>query len=71
LSSAPATAAMRCFFARQGFAVRALDFSATGLQQLSEAAGTLGIGERVKTTVHDVRTPLPLPDTSTDAVFTP
>ena len=25
--------------------------------------------ERVKTTVHDVRAPLPLPDTSTDAVF--
>jgi SAM-dependent methyltransferase len=57
------------FFAREGFAVHALDFSATGLQQLSEAARTLGIGERVKTTVHDVRTPLPLPDASTDAVF--
>jgi SAM-dependent methyltransferase len=57
------------FFARAGFAVHALDFSATGLRQLSEAARTLGIGERVRTTVHDVRTPLPLPDASTDAVF--
>ncbi len=57
------------FFAREGFAVDALDYSATGLQQLSEAARTLRIGERVTTTVHDVRTPLPLPDASTDAVF--
>ncbi|HWT49724.1 MAG TPA: class I SAM-dependent methyltransferase, partial [Mycobacterium sp.] len=32
------------FFAREGFAVHALDFSATGLRQLSEAARTLGIG---------------------------
>jgi SAM-dependent methyltransferase len=57
------------FFAREGFAVHALDFSATGLQQLSESTRTLGIGERVKTTVHDVRTPLPLPVASTDAVL--
>lgn len=57
------------FFAREGFAVHALDFGATGLQQLSAAARTLGIGERVKTTVHDIRTPLPLPDASADAVF--
>ncbi len=57
------------FFACDGFAVHALDFSATGLQQLSAAARTLGIGERVKTTVHDIRTPLPLPDASADAVF--
>jgi SAM-dependent methyltransferase len=57
------------FFARGGFAVHALDFSATGLRQLSQAARALGIGERVKTSVHDARTPLPLPDASTDAVF--
>jgi SAM-dependent methyltransferase len=57
------------FFAREGFAVHALDFSTTGLQQLREAARTLGIGERVKTTAHDVRTPLPARDASTDAVF--
>ena len=57
------------FFAREGFAVRALDFSASGLRQLREAARAMGLGEHVKTTVHDVRTPLPLPDASTDAVF--
>lgn len=57
------------FFAQQGFTVRALDFSATGLQQLREAADALGVGERVSTTVHDVREPLPLPDASVDGVF--
>jgi SAM-dependent methyltransferase len=57
------------FFAPQGFAVRALDFSASGLQQLGEAARALGIDERVTTTVHDVRKPLPLPEASADAVF--
>jgi len=35
----------------------------------AKLARILGISERVKTTVHDVRTPLPLPDASTDAVF--
>ncbi|MGH3557329.1 MAG: class I SAM-dependent methyltransferase [Mycobacterium sp.] len=57
------------FFAREGFAVHALDFSATGLRQLREAAHALGIGERVSTTVHDVRDPLTLPEASMDAVF--
>lgn len=57
------------FFAHEGFAVHALDFSATGLQQLCEAAQALGIGERVTTTVHDVRKPLAVPDASVDAVF--
>jgi len=49
--------------------VHALDFSASGLRQLAEAARTLGIGGRVETTAHDVRTPLPLPHSSTGAVF--
>lgn len=57
------------FFARQGFAVHALDFSATGLHELRDAALAMGIAKRVATTVHDVREPLPLPDASTDAVF--
>jgi SAM-dependent methyltransferase len=57
------------FFAQQGFAVRALDFSATGLHELREAALAIGVDKRVATTVHDVRKPLALPDASTDAVF--
>lgn len=57
------------FFARQGFAVQAVDFSTTGLRQLRQAADASGLGERVSTTVHDVREPLPLPDASVDGVF--
>ncbi|MFI1337763.1 class I SAM-dependent methyltransferase [Streptomyces sp. NPDC020845] len=57
------------YFAREGFAVRATDFSATGLEQLSAAARAQGVAERVTTSVLDVRASLPLPDASVDAVF--
>ncbi|MFI6645344.1 class I SAM-dependent methyltransferase [Streptomyces sp. NPDC050504] len=57
------------FFAREGFSVRAADFSATGLEQLQLAAGAQGTAGRVRTLVHDVREPLPLADASVDAVF--
>ncbi|WP_309228154.1 class I SAM-dependent methyltransferase [Streptomyces lunaelactis] len=57
------------FLAREGFMVRATDFSATGLDQLSAAAQAQGLAERVTTLVHDVRDPLLLPDASVDAVF--
>ncbi|MDJ0344923.1 class I SAM-dependent methyltransferase [Streptomyces sp. H10-C2] len=57
------------FFAREGFTVQATDFSPTGLEQLREAAGVQGVGQRVTTVVHDVREPLPLRDGSVDAVF--
>ncbi|POX43457.1 SAM-dependent methyltransferase [Streptomyces sp. Ru73] len=57
------------YFAREGFTVRATDFSATGLEQLRAAAGEQGVADRVTTAVHDVREPLPQPDGSADAVF--
>ncbi|MEO3755298.1 class I SAM-dependent methyltransferase [Streptomyces sp. B6B3] len=57
------------FLAREGFTVHAADFSATGLEQLRDAARLQGVDQCVTTTVHDVREPLPLPDTSVDAVF--
>ncbi|TPQ19968.1 class I SAM-dependent methyltransferase [Streptomyces sporangiiformans] len=57
------------FFAREGFRVRATDFSATGLDQLRDAARAQDVTERVTTVAHDVRNPLPLPDASVDAVF--
>jgi SAM-dependent methyltransferase len=57
------------FFAREGFTVRATDFSDTGLDQLRDAARARNVTERVTTLVHDVRDPLPLPDDSVDAVF--
>ncbi|MFF4603664.1 class I SAM-dependent methyltransferase [Streptomyces sp. NPDC001339] len=57
------------YFARAGFTVHALDFSAVGLEQLRRAARDQNLTDRVTTTVHDVREPLPLPDASADAVF--
>ncbi|MET8950614.1 class I SAM-dependent methyltransferase [Streptomyces sp. NPDC004393] len=57
------------YFARQGFTVHATDFSSAGLTQLGEAARAEGLADRVTTTVHDVRDPLPLPDSSVDAAF--
>ncbi|MFH8471645.1 class I SAM-dependent methyltransferase [Streptomyces sp. NPDC018000] len=57
------------WLARQGFTVRAADFSPVGLEQLRRAALSQDVAERVTTTVHDVREPLPLPDASVDAVF--
>ncbi|GCD44251.1 class I SAM-dependent methyltransferase [Streptomyces paromomycinus] len=56
-------------FAREGFAVRAADFSASGLAQLRRTAVAQGLAERVTCLAHDVRTPLPLPDSSADGVF--
>ncbi|GHG99013.1 class I SAM-dependent methyltransferase [Streptomyces lanatus] len=56
-------------FAREGFRVHATDFSPVGLDQLVDAARAEQLAERISTTVHDVRTPLPLADASIDAVF--
>ncbi|GGZ72391.1 MULTISPECIES: class I SAM-dependent methyltransferase [Streptomyces] len=57
------------YFARENFTVQATDFSATGLEQLRDAARTQGTAGQVTTAVHDIRDPLPLPDASVDAVF--
>ncbi|WP_345035897.1 class I SAM-dependent methyltransferase [Streptomyces sannanensis] len=57
------------YFARRGFRVHATDFSETALEQLRADAERAGLAGSVRTTVHDVRDPLPLPDHSVDAVF--
>jgi SAM-dependent methyltransferase len=57
------------FFAREGFTVQATDFSPIGLEQLRGATQEQKVDQRVTTTVHDVREPLPMPDASVDAVF--
>ncbi|MEY9964738.1 SAM-dependent methyltransferase [Streptacidiphilus sp. MAP12-16] len=57
------------FFARTGFRVQATDFSPTGLGQLRTSAESAGLAGQVTTSVHDVRTPLPLADESVDGVF--
>ncbi|WP_344162218.1 class I SAM-dependent methyltransferase [Nocardiopsis rhodophaea] len=57
------------WLAERGFIVEAADFSATALRQLQCAAISRGVGERVRTHVHDVRHPLPFADASMDGVF--
>ncbi|SEM42300.1 class I SAM-dependent methyltransferase [Streptacidiphilus jiangxiensis] len=56
-------------FARAGFSVLATDFSDVGLAQLRAQAAADGLADLVRTATHDVRTPLPLPDASVDAVY--
>ncbi|MCX0244718.1 class I SAM-dependent methyltransferase [Streptomyces drozdowiczii] len=56
-------------FAREGFTVRATDFSTVGLEQLRASARAQDVDGRVGTAVHDVRDPLPLADASVDGVF--
>jgi SAM-dependent methyltransferase len=57
------------FFAERGFHVRAADFSSTGVEQLRTRAQREGLTENVTTLVHDVRDPIPMPESSVDAVF--
>jgi SAM-dependent methyltransferase len=57
------------FFAGAGFSVVAADFSDVGLSQLRDDAAAAGLADRVRTVTHDVRTPLPFPDASVDAVY--
>lgn len=52
-----------------GFSLHALDFSDTALRELRERAEQLGLAERLATTAHDVREPLPMADRSVDAVY--
>ena len=57
------------YLASEGFSVQATDVSATGLEQLQAAAYERGVTHRVRTIIHDIRDPLPLPDASVDAVY--
>lgn len=57
------------YFAERGLRVYATDFSAEALAQLRRTADAAGLGDRVRTGIHDVREPLPLPDASVDAVY--
>jgi SAM-dependent methyltransferase len=57
------------YFAADGFTVHAMDCSAAGLRQLQEAARERGIAHRVQATMHDVRNPLPIEQSSVDAVY--
>ncbi len=56
-------------FAKEGFHVTALDYSAAGLLKLQESGREIGVSDRVSTQVFDVRKLLPFPDGSFDACY--
>lgn len=57
------------YFARRSFHVHATDFSSTAVTQLRTSAQREGVCDLIDARVHDVRTPIPLPDGSVDAAF--
>ncbi len=57
------------FFARNGFAVVALDYSGQAMAELSAAAQAQGLASRVTAQAHDIRLPLPCPDESFDLCY--
>jgi len=56
-------------FANSGLQVVALDYSGTGICQMSETAKQLRLDELVTPKVQDVRLGIPIPDASIDAVY--
>ena len=57
------------FFAREGFRVRAVDYSSSGLEAIGEKARASDLYSEVSTTVHDIRYRLPFGDATFDACF--
>lgn len=57
------------YFAAEGFSVTATDISVAGLDQLRAVGRHRGVEHPVSTMTHDVRDPLPLADSSVDAVY--
>ncbi len=56
-------------FARDGFKVIALDYSESGICQMREMVRELCLEPNVECVVQDVRSGIPLPDVSVDAVY--
>lgn len=59
------------YLARSGFKVTALDYSESGICQMKETAKRERLEHVVTTKVHDAREPLPMPEASFDAVYSP
>ena len=57
------------YFARNGMAVTALDYSETGVCQMRDAVERERLDDVVTVMVHDARAPLPFPDSAFDAVY--
>ena len=56
-------------FLRAGLTVTAIDYAAGALASLHRVAAGGGLANRLTTVVHDLREPLPLPDSGFDAVY--
>lgn len=56
-------------FLEAGFTLTALDYADSALRELRARAETAGNADRLTMAAHDIRLPLPLPDSSVDAVF--
>lgn len=57
------------FFGQLGMHVVALDFSHAATEALADRARSLGVSAHVQTVEHDVREPLPFPDSTFDACY--
>ena len=57
------------FFARSGFRVAALEFTASGVAAIADKVRAEGIGARLEAVAHDCCEPLPFPDGSFDACY--
>ncbi|MBZ5563704.1 MAG: class I SAM-dependent methyltransferase [Acidobacteriia bacterium] len=57
------------FYAHEGFDVTVLDYSEAGLREIQTKAEAAGDGGRIRTLVHDIRTPLPFDAARFDAVY--
>jgi SAM-dependent methyltransferase len=57
------------YLARQGLHVTALDFAPGTIETLTSKARAAGLADMVSAARHDIRQPLPLPDTSIDASY--
>ena len=56
-------------FLQRGFAVTALDYSKSAIQQLARRAETLGLAGQLRSRTHDMRQPLPFRDGAFDACY--
>lgn len=57
------------YLARQGLHVTALDYAPGTVETIAAKAQAAGLTDRVSVARHDIRQPLPLPDSSIDASY--
>jgi len=57
------------FYARSGFDVTVIDYSAPGILEIRKHAEAAGVADKIGTLVYDVRKPLPFEDGIFDAAY--